>query len=1360
METFIWGHAAPVPEDVLRDASKRLDSVIAADGTIATEEVNEDVRAIVWRNSAWIKFFRVFLERSDTAKGKPMRQVLVVLTTLLIQAGDDSESSSIKNGILNDLFDILFEQSSHSKAKPALQALSHFLVSKLFTVCMLLDVFRDWNQRHAPSQDLVPQASDHTQLFLRRLFNCITRNDLAPAAGHLVVTLLDKGRQQQEELVHHSELYPVWAQPLRSAVGEAPESVPEFKNHLFPGLFKLSFNDYSQRRGSEYEDSDVALLFAALQAGKEIGLVQEVDYRTSKSVETCDGIIKIPDKLIGRLLAHSSSGPFLDKAERSMQLSGRADHADGVARSYELLYEQSAKEKRSGFRGPVRSEGQSLRYSIVSRLVEGVEQAIDVVNQDLSKAVNEHPVHGMLASLKYILDRPDFYPSIESSSAKASTDWHELHQRLFRCLHDIWASVRDVLCNDAPEGYVPEDVQEDVETTTKDVLSYAWRALKEASALMRVIITKATFGNNRVTAILSVKDIENIGKLCFVQLAELRHRGAFSTVAQTFASCCLRCSRTDDSAVQRLPIVWYEDALRCIRHKGFTITRRSAGMPALITGVLSADPEGPLFRRAMDDLRAEAQLEGRQANIQETHLPQVHAMNCLKDIYTNTKLGQSSEPYLTSGLDLAASRLESDVWAIRNCGLMLFRALIDRLLGSGDTQNWTEHDSSKASRLSYERYPNLLEIMTRLLRPRPTEQEGKNAEARSTASPSAVAEGVFPVLQILQRAPPPPAQARTIRQLVLGLTRSPHWHVRDMAARTYAGLVPPAEHRAIVLALLTNSSLSSQNMLHGDLLCVRYIVRRVVQKAPLEDQGILQHILSALRGRYEDLFEQNRCPFTAAVFLEILNDIGEAVLAECRLSRMPPTDKENDISKSHSAMPFDGPTRQLAESFMHQAYRVRSGKRIRSNSGPESSLFRRAAARNLALCFIMVLYSTALTQPSGANPAVRDLRHFISDSAETDADSCCAVVEYLGKILTHREDARLSAMAQHIATLFSNVLKTIKNNEVKAVVQTVLADLIESVGLHRLPLTPAKDTGRDSSSAPRTNRIEAPSLYESSLRLQGPFLDSKLQAQAQWTTELADETQRFAFPIRYAAVSSLNSIRYVWGTPDPSHHTASALLNLMLVTYDALNDDDDEIRDVATKVVTRIIAGPRYRDGMADVVPLVASQRLAEYLAKTYPGSRDLCEEAVHRVMGSVSPLDVLQQTQKDSTVLFVQEKQNLFIDDVKEVVIWSRVLKSLSDEAVMRGRAAYFSKWIWSGLNVFMDAAKAERDVEGRRSRKGSFEGSRVRRLLREFADVGEASEVHELWLERIEAVLADSVVQRLGVVKAKLRELVENVC
>jgi len=55
---------------------------------------------------------------------------------------------------------------------------------------------------------------------------------------------------------------------------------------------------------------------------------------------------------------------------------------------------------------------------------------------------------------------------------------------------------------------------------------------------------------------------------------------------------------------------------------------------------------------AMRPVEARSSFEGLD-------LPQVHALNCMKDIYTNTKLGPHSEVHLPEGLDLAALCLES-----------------------------------------------------------------------------------------------------------------------------------------------------------------------------------------------------------------------------------------------------------------------------------------------------------------------------------------------------------------------------------------------------------------------------------------------------------------------------------------------------------------------------------------------------------------------------------------------------------------------------------------------------------------------------------------------------------------------------
>lgn len=56
-------------------------------------------------------------------------------------------------------------------------------------------------------------------------------------------------------------------------------------------------------------------------------------------------------------------------------------------------------------------------------------------------------------------------------------------------------------------------------------------------------------------------DYSVYGRLLFTQLAELRHRGAFSTVAQTFAAWCIMCSQSNKPGLSDLPKDWYEVSL-------------------------------------------------------------------------------------------------------------------------------------------------------------------------------------------------------------------------------------------------------------------------------------------------------------------------------------------------------------------------------------------------------------------------------------------------------------------------------------------------------------------------------------------------------------------------------------------------------------------------------------------------------------------------------------------------------------------------------------------------------------------------------------------------------------------------------
>ena len=61
----------------------------------------------------------------------------------------------------------------------------------------------------------------------------------------------------------------------------------------------------------------------------------------------------------------------------------------------------------------------------------------------------------------------------------ATSRLQRLYRRLYKDFQVVWSCVYGTLCNDAPEGFVPDELDEE-DVGTKDVLSYSWRALKES----------------------------------------------------------------------------------------------------------------------------------------------------------------------------------------------------------------------------------------------------------------------------------------------------------------------------------------------------------------------------------------------------------------------------------------------------------------------------------------------------------------------------------------------------------------------------------------------------------------------------------------------------------------------------------------------------------------------------------------------------------------------------------------------------------------------------------------------------------------------------------------------------------------
>jgi len=281
-----------------------------------------------------------------------------------------------------------------------------------------------------------------------------------------------------------------------------------------------------------------------------------------------------------------------------------------------------------------------------------------------------------------------------------------------------------------------------------------------------------------------------------------------------------------------------------------------------MVGILAAQPDSDMFATAIIDLTQEATKPFNSDTAQSEALTQVHALNCLKDIFKNSRLGERSEAYIPSTLELAGNCLSSGAWGIRNAGLMLFRALLDRLLGTNDS--YVDDDLPPQTHVSLAKIPNLIDIILRLLSGSSTHPDLQHPGPSQQGVASAVPEGVFPALQLLQRASPSPERLREVQDAVFRLMSSTHWHVRDKAARTYA-MLSPADELMLTFEELLKTGNGYQNALHGSLLCVKYVLGR------LHALGLLQipQAFSALSQALPSLYVENACPITRSALVDL-----------------------------------------------------------------------------------------------------------------------------------------------------------------------------------------------------------------------------------------------------------------------------------------------------------------------------------------------------------------------------------------------------------------------------------------------------------------------------------------------------------
>ncbi|KAN0064660.1 Phosphatidylinositol N-acetylglucosaminyltransferase GPI3 subunit [Thecaphora frezii] len=545
------------------------------------------------------------------------------------------------------------------------------------------------------------------------------------------------------------------------------------------------------------------------------------------------------------------------------------------------------------------------------------------------EAATTYPVHGTLVTLQ------ELFASVQLGklSPEDTLSFGRAIESAKRLVDRTWDVTKAVLCNSAPEGSVGSATAEEkandgtvglhqpthesaraMRVADQDgkaegmeqqeesiagpkhqiILSYSWRGMKEASALLGALVsstlrasTKRGDGVEVDTSSLWTRDsIESVGARFNLWLTQVRHRGAFSTIYPAYCDAAAAIVRSGWKEVEALPRKWIQTFLDAVAQPGtmLSITRRSAGIGYAVLALVSAHPNKTDASVLLETVERLIEITQQATSNDETSLPvsAIHALNILRVLVSDGQLSQYMSPFIGQLMELTISKFSSKFWGLRNVSMMLSSSLCIRCFSSRHTNKDTK-DARMPIDEFFATYANMDDFLRRTLEEKAADPSNALQGAATPAQDEQAESSVFAVLMLFSWMQAPEVPSATPRysqrhQTFAALTErcasSPTWKIREMAAKAYAAVTPLTVAPQACVALLQRSSLGRQNQLHGHLLMVQRLLRGPKESdAPSSafEEG-MSALAESLCAGVKTFLVDNRCPATQAAFLEVLQE--------------------------------------------------------------------------------------------------------------------------------------------------------------------------------------------------------------------------------------------------------------------------------------------------------------------------------------------------------------------------------------------------------------------------------------------------------------------------------------------------------
>ncbi|XP_009323596.1 PREDICTED: thyroid adenoma-associated protein [Pygoscelis adeliae] len=573
--------------------------------------------------------------------------------------------------------------------------------------------------------------------------------------------------------------------------------------------------------------------------------------------------------------------------------------------------------------------------AVIKLLLVNVEEEIFHARKSLLQAAASFPIYGRVRCITGALQQLPF------NNLTLVAEWKETVASLILMSYNLSAVVSPVVQSSSPEGLIPMDSDSEsagrlqmilheiqpqdtndyflqakilkehckaesekladhrpvenictemrgkdrqtCDVTAQMVLVCCWRSMKEVSLLLGTLckLLPSQAAPEPADGLITVEQVKNIGDYFKHHLLQSRHRGAFELAYAGFVQLTEMLSRCNSESLRKMPEQWLscvlEEIKSCDPSSTLCATRRSAGIPFYIQALLASEPKKgktDLLKMTMKELISLAAPLNESSSV----IPQVHALNILRALFRDTRLGENIMPYVADGIQAAILGFMSPVWAVRNSSTLLFSALITRIFGVKRGKDENSKKNRMTGREFFSRFPSLYPFLLKQL-------EVVTSTLNSEAEELKIHPSLFLLLLILGRLYPSPMDgtysALSMAPFVPFIIRcghSPVYRSREMSGRALVPFVMVNEVPHTVLSLLEGlpdctSPCIRQNNIHGTLLQVFHLLQSYLESKQLVSSDFQQglgDIITCIGTKVWLAKRPNPCLVTRAAYLDVL----------------------------------------------------------------------------------------------------------------------------------------------------------------------------------------------------------------------------------------------------------------------------------------------------------------------------------------------------------------------------------------------------------------------------------------------------------------------------------------------------------